>query len=506
MQRNYVPLVCSSLNQTCSGLNDNDKTGISTKRPLARTEESAPSPKKQKLTHLSAASPLRYSLQREEPLSMNMQSLPLELLVAITQFISPQSTLSLLSSCKTFFKARIHQCIDFQYLNLDKLGDWQDFVQYCSSLSENPKPLLRECSDFLHVKGLDLKIDNNVREQDMEALIARLPNLTFIHIDIAEDTTEDTLNSVLKVLNSLPVLSTLELEGSGNKAIHALPSILGECKSLQKLHLYNLPGVTTLPSTIKGLQKLRHLILDNLSGLKLLPAEIGQLVRLQNLALINLPSLECLSPDIGKLVGLQYLYIEKLSIRNLPAEIGMLKNLQRLEISVLRDLHALPEEIGHLGQLQILKLNHLYLSTLPIKIKNLTKLQELYLSYLPFLKRLPLAIGELEQLQKLVLISIGATLLPQIGKLRQLRELILQNLFIHNLPTDMGQLEQLQTLFLNGLHLRSLPDGLEKLVQLQNLIIKNCSKLTSLPAEMLRLPKRNHLVLPAHLCQSKEVG
>jgi internalin A len=140
----------------------------------------------------------------------------------------------------------------------------------------------------------------------------------------------------------------LELTGMG---LTALPELIGQLKTLQKLRLTN-NRLTALPESIGQLSQLKSLRVWG-NQLRALPESIGQLERLELLD-VSRNALTVLPESTGKLSQLTGLYAWDDKLRALPESIGELGQLKRLTLSE-NELHALPESM------QKLKLQELYL-------------------------------------------------------------------------------------------------------------------------------------------------
>lgn len=134
-----------------------------------------------------------------------------------------------------------------------------------------------------------------------------------------------------------------------------------------------------------------------------------------------------------------------------------------------------------------LKLSENKLTTLPPEIGQLKQLKEIDLN-MNWLMSLPTEIGQLTQLKTLNLFLNDLTSLPpEIGQLTQLKKLYFMRNQLTSLPPEIGQLTQLQTLILWDNQLTSLPPEVGQLTQLKTLDLSSNRNLTGLSLEVMNL-------------------
>ncbi|MCQ0111312.1 Leucine-rich repeat (LRR) protein [Zhouia amylolytica] len=89
-------------------------------------------------------------------------------------------------------------------------------------------------------------------------------------------------------------------------------------------------------------------------------------------------------------------------------------------------------------------------------------------------------------------------LIPQIGKLTQLTDLVVQNtdsaLKMNSIPEEIGNLTNLRSLFLNGNNINSIPASIGNLTQLDRLAL-NSNRIAWLPEELGNLTNLKWLIL-----------
>jgi len=141
------------------------------------------------------------------------------------------------------------------------------------------------------------------------------------------------------------------------------------------------------------------------------------------------------------------------------------------------------------------------LSQIPPEIGQLRQLRELYLSC-NRLTQIPSEIGQLQKLRELSSSYNQLTQIPlEIGQLQQLRYLFLNNNQLTQIPPEIGQLQQLRCLDLSYNQLTQIPFGLlclppeiGQLQQLRTLSLSN-NQLTQIPPEIGQLQQLQTLIL-----------
>jgi Leucine-rich repeat (LRR) protein len=140
------------------------------------------------------------------------------------------------------------------------------------------------------------------------------------------------------------------------------------------------------------------------------------------------------------------------------------------------------------ADIQTLSLAGQRLATLPAALAGLSNLRELELSRNPQLAQLPSWIGRLKNLRKLIVTDAGLNSLPaELGQLTQLEQLnLVGNGKLTSIPAEIGQLRSLQELNLGGCRITALPSAIGRLSQLRSLNVSSTS-LRQLPPELAQL-------------------
>lgn len=176
-------------------------------------------------------------------------------------------------------------------------------------------------------------------------------------------------------------------------------------------------------------------------------------------------------------------YVE---IATLPNGIGFLENLWCLSLGSYHHLRETPNWIGKwLTQLDLSGCSHL-LELLP-EMGELKQLKELRLDHIA-IQEIPSSIGYLEKLEKLSARDCKSLIgLPNsMGSLGNLLTLDLSNCVeLATLPNSIRFLESLQCWSLGSCHqLREIPNSIGKLKLLTRLDLSGCSRIVELPLQM----------------------
>lgn len=192
---------------------------------------------------------------------------------------------------------------------------------------------------------------------------------------------------------------------------------------------------------------------NNLSG-SLIP-EIAKLSSLESLILSDNRLTGTIPSEFGDLSNLEFLMLERNPVSgSIPKELGNLTSLRWLLLGQNDLSGALPAEIGRLSNLEFLRLDGNNLTgPLPAEIGRLSNLTKLQLDRNDLSGPLPAEIGDLVSLEELWLRENALTgpLPPEIGKLSSLQVLVLsENDFRGGLPSTLGDLGSLRQLVLSN--------------------------------------------------------
>lgn len=188
----------------------------------------------------------------------------------------------------------------------------------------------------------------------------------------------------------------------GDKDLKEMPSIIAECKNLQKLVMYG-NKLKTIPDFITQLKNLRYIDFYN-NQLKKLPADFSNL---ENLLYIDMGNnrFKTIPDEIFKLKTLTHLFLYGNRLKKIDTKIGELKNLEELRLGkglkILfggNAIKKLPESIGELTALKELHVPDTRLRALPASFKNLQKLEWLETANVVF-KKMPDVLADLPNLR-----------------------------------------------------------------------------------------------------------
>ena len=277
--------------------------------------------------------------------------------------------------------------------------------------------------------------------------------LLYFHLD---SRSKDFLPTTLP--DTIGKLQHLKTMGMVCRDLECIPSQLGDLPALQILELRS-KSITEFPAAILRLSNLEKLTLDN-TQCTTIPPGIAALTRLTYLQM-RIGALSGVSPELGQLTNLNELNLSDNAIQELPESLGNLHQLQELNLRCNR-LTTLPSTLGQcpLTELQVsgnpletlpdgltaLSIDKDQWQRLSAQVLNMTTLQSLRVEYSD---EIPREIGKLTNLRRLLLSRSSAMEIPDsIGELTQLEELDLSNINAETLPESMQQLTNLKRVWL----------------------------------------------------------
>jgi len=220
------------------------------------------------------------------------------------------------------------------------------------------------------------------------------------------------------------------------------------------------------------------------SGAFVLPTGVNQLARID----ITHAGHRVCDIDFGGYRALEELEIDQSDLADLPASLGHVATLQKLKLSRCPNLTALPDNVDAWTQLEELKVETISLARLP-DMSCLAALRKLRLSHTE-IADLPAFTG-LDALEEVnVDWAPLHALPPDIGALRNLKKLVLNNTDITTVPGSISFCTKLAELDLNSnSNLRSLPADIGQLTDsLRILSIRGTPRLRKLPDSIIALP------------------
>lgn len=210
-------------------------------------------------------------------------------------------------------------------------------------------------------------------------------------------------------------------------------------------------GITV--ATVEGEPRVTEISLEMVDGFKgTLPGEIG-----------NFNALKVLSLNGKQLTG------------KVPAEIVSLRTLEEFNLFDASIDWVVPDNIAQMENLKVI-----YSVSLGITVEDVAKLYNL-----PKLEELSLITGALQ-----------GDLPAGISKLKNLRVLSFPSSQLKTLPDDLGECSKLEELNMEAaVKLTSIGNDFNALTEMQILNVKNCRKLTALPAGLDKMVRMREIYL-----------
>ena len=255
-----------------------------------------------------------------------------------------------------------------------------------------------------------------------------------------------------KNLSSLPKkfeMESLEILNLSNCfKIKRIPEFMGNMECLSKLHLDGI-AITKLPSSVKHLTDLAALHLRDCKNLVCLPSNICNFKLLKELNVAGCSKLDNLPENLWNVVSLEELDLSGIALRKPPVSIVCLRNLRVLSLMGCK----LPLPRRYPNPVNLL---------LPYRLKVLSLMG----CKLPLPRRKPNPVS---------------FLLPYLPNLCSLTRLNLSNCDLQAIPNDIGCLSSLEDLNLSENSFDCLPKSIIQLSKLKTILLKNCTRLRSLP-------------------------
>lgn len=264
------------------------------------------------------------------------------------------------------------------------------------------------------------------------------------------------------------------------------PEEIFQFKEIRRLDVAGIKSGIIAPDRFTEFKKLRHLVYwGNIKSRGTIPQNYLELILKVN-SLRTLEVYSCgdkiMPAAIGNQQYLDSLIIDTWYVDSIPQEIWKLASLKKLSLLML-ELNELPEGIGNLQALEKLKLHDICHTTVTRDS----------------LKTLPSAIGRLQNLRHLVLINNYITELPAaIGKLSSLVEFRCQEDALKVIPESFSNLEKLRVINLHAYTLEDLPESFCKFPYLEKFTL-NCNSLKKLPLSIGDLRSVHKMFIQAPL-------
>lgn len=376
----------------------------------------------------------------------------------------------------------------------------QVFVQISRSDSVKMAALFDELSRLPKLKYLSIS-GNIIKPGDtlkIPANVAKLKGLEGLSLKMIGSL---DLSAVWPVLPNFKQLAALDIELPSKQM--GLPLALGECKNLKSLKISSFEG--QLPDGLAELKTLEYITLqgkyyeNKVQPLLTYPKTLSEFASLKGLEISNF---RFNGADFkGLSDSLQHLSVNSCTLSEPDELINALNRCQRLESFYLR-MSTLPSfsaaikiAFPNLKELIFWNLSEDSLRKNPLSsMPDFSKSIGLKVLQLERVlgEDLPKGIERMTELETLNLAENRLTQLPDLGKLTKLRNLIVNNNQLKELPNDIGKALKLRILNVENNQLAELPSGLVNAVELEMAFLAD-NNLIRLPAEFSKCKKLKEL-------------
>lgn len=326
----------------------------------------------------------------------------------------------------------------------------------------------------------------------------KLKNLEVLSIRIGGNVDFSTILTALPYCKNLAALR-LELPETRTD----FPAVLLECKSLKLLNIL-LPQEMNLPAWLGQIKSLEYLTLysrfsENMMKKPVLPDFLSGLIALKGLEITNFMIKEGAIKRLSS--SLQYISIGNCILSESDELMTTLNDCKGLEYLYMRGTMLSPfseATVSRLPNLKELILSDLYIDSLrkqPLaSVPDFSQSKQLKLLDIEKIlgETAPRWIEQLTNLESLKLIGNRLTKLPDLGKMVNLKYLIVPYNQLKELPNSIGKLLKLKTLNITNNQITELPEGLSNAAELQLAFLTN-NQLMTLPRAFVRLKKLKEL-------------
>lgn len=280
----------------------------------------------------------------------------------------------------------------------------------------------------------------------------------------------------LKAAKSYKLESNLSAEGDAFLILGKIQRELGEV----------LEATSSFESSLRCYKTAENSARYVAAAIEICSVTKDKSLKLDNLGLTVIP------PQIFLLKHLETLDLSYNKITRIPNNIRSLKNLKDLKL-IHNEIRKIPAEVCLLKKLAKFEIVGNKISGLPEGFRNLKNLVWLNLNYNP-LRVIPNVVFEIQQLGVLGIAACELTSIsPRISNLRKLFLLDASRNFITTLPSAICSMTELIALYLYDNKLRNLPSGFED-ANLRNLLLHE-NDLQDLPDCLSKITTLQELTL-----------
>jgi Leucine-rich repeat (LRR) protein len=354
--------------------------------------------------------------------------------------------------------------------------------RYCLKLQDK-----EHLTQFIHIPP------KNFEESIWQCYIAKNPSLI---LEMISDWNENEIPDSVSMLTQIQKFQFTVTFGWGPVLnVNALASLQNRLQTCI-IDAQFTPNLDDKRNVIYTLTNLRYLKL-NTCEISEIDNSISQLTLLQTLLIPLNSSLTKLPTSMAKLTSLHYLSLIHTDVRSdiIASVVCKLPSLRALELDQIYRLEKLPSEICQLTALQYLSLSGCEnITSLPTQLALLTQLHTLNLDQCQSLKNVPIELGCLKNLTKFIM-SITQTKgfpLETLTNWSKLQVLVLDELNIDTVPSQLWMMKELRKLVLCDNKLSSLPSDISQLSNLTYFDVSS-NRITLIPNEMTILTQLQSL-------------
>ncbi|KAL5776096.1 hypothetical protein ACOSP7_009022 [Xanthoceras sorbifolium] len=334
----------------------------------------------------------------------------------------------------------------------------------CSGLESLRQLDLMGCSNVKTLSGIPYYCENDRRNKVhvSQGLESFFTELIYLH----------WYGCPLKSLQSNFYSKNLVILEMPNSCLEELWSGVPQLYNLKSIDLGGSQQLIRCPD-LSGAPNLESLMLTECTSLSEIPSSIQHLNKVQSLYLYHCKSLVSI-PDCTSLKSLEYLFLDHCSkLKRLPQ---LPKNLKTLSSSECSSLVEIPSSVKHLSKLEYLNFSCCKSLTSIPDLRGLKSLKEFILRDTQ-VEELPSSLENLDSFVHIDLIDCSRlqSLPSSICKWKSVHGLYLTNCSkIDKLPDDIGTLESLQMFDARGTAIREVPPSISCLKRLHSLSFSGC--------------------------------